>query len=63
MNTMVRRPERRSRSASAMTALISLMPLSTALKDTNSQRVIRAMSCASEVFPTPGGPHKIMDVS
>ena len=31
---------RRSRSASAITALISLMPLSTALKGMNSQRVI-----------------------
>jgi hypothetical protein len=34
-NRMVRRPMRRKRSASAITVLISLMPLSTALKGMN----------------------------
>ena len=45
----------------AMTALISLIPLMTALNGTNSQRVSRAINRASVVFPTPGGPHKIID--
>ena len=53
--------QRRRRSASAITALISLMPLSTALKGTNSQRVTRAIRCASVVLPTPGGPHRMIE--
>ena len=63
MNRMVRRPRRRSFSASAITALISLMPLSTALNGMNSHRVMRAISRASVVFPVPGGPHRITEVS
>jgi hypothetical protein len=63
MNRMVRRPMRRRRSASAITALISLIPLSTALNGMNSQRVMRAISLASVVFPTPGGPHKMIEVN
>src|SRR5260221_421357 len=45
--TMVRSPERALRSASAMTSLISLMPVSTALKGVNSERVSRAISRAN----------------
>ena len=56
MKRIVRRPMRRRRSASAITALISLMPLSTALKGMNSQRVARAIRWASVVLPTPGRP-------
>ena len=44
-----------------MTSLISLMPVNTALNDTNSECVIRAMSRASVVFPQPGGPHRIIE--
>ncbi len=63
MNRIVRMPRLRSFSASAITALISLMPLNTALKGMNSHRVTRAISLASVVLPTPGGPHKMMEVS
>ena len=52
-----------ARSASAITALISLMPPSTALNGTKSARVRRAISRASVVLPTPGGPHRISDCS
>ncbi len=38
------------------------MPLSTALKGMNSQRVMRAISRASVVLPTPGGPQRMMEV-
>ena len=61
MKRMVRLPRRRSRSASAITALISLMPLSTALKGMNSQCVTRAISFASVVLPTPGGPQRMIE--
>ena len=37
------------------------MPLSTALKATNSARVAAAITRASVVFPVPGGPQKISD--
>jgi len=60
---MVRWPSRRARTASAITALISLMPASTALKGANSLRVSRAMTWASDVLPEPGGPHRISDES
>jgi len=63
MNTMVRWPRRRNFSASAITVLISLIPLSTALKGMNSHLVSRAISRASVVFPTPGGPHRMIDPS
>src|SRR6267154_3365463 len=58
---MVRWPERDLCSATAMTSLISLMPARTALKETNSELVRRAMSRASVVFPQPGGPQKSME--
>jgi hypothetical protein len=61
MNTMVRRPVRNARSASAITRLISLMPESTALKAMNSERVSRAINRASVVLPQPGGPHRIIE--
>ena len=61
MKTMVRRPERRVCSAAAMTSLISRMPLSTALKETNSECVRRAIRRASVVLPQPGGPHRIIE--
>lgn len=41
---MVRAPDNRRRSASPMTSLISLMPLDTALKLMNSERVWLAMT-------------------
>src|SRR5438270_10477912 len=44
-----------------MTALISLMPLSTALKGMKSDPLAFAIRDASVVFPDPGGPHKISD--
>ncbi len=56
-NTMVRNPCARARSARVITSLISLMPLITAEKGTNSDLVFRAMIRASVVFPQPGGPH------
>src|SRR5262245_28552047 len=58
---MVRRPLRFARSAAAMISLISLIPDSTALNGMKSDFVILAMICASVVFPTPGGPHRIID--
>ncbi len=62
MKTIVRRPvERRSRSASAITSRISLMPASTALNDTNRALVVSAMMRASVVFPVPGGPQRMID--
>src|SRR5258706_8644077 len=59
--TMVRWPERDLCSATAITSLISFMPARTALKETNSELVRRAMSRASVVFPQPGGPQKSME--
>ena len=62
MNTIVRRPVVRiSRSASAMTSRISLMPDSAALNDTKRALVISAMIRASVVLPVPGGPQRMMD--
>src|SRR6266852_2081701 len=58
---MVRWPERDLWSAAAMTSLISLMPVRTALKETNSELVRRAIRRASVVFPQPGGPQKSME--
>src|SRR5713101_2497822 len=58
---MVRWPLRDFCSATAMTSLISLMPARTALKETNSELVRRAMRRASVVFPQPGGPQKSME--
>src|SRR5215472_13446101 len=60
-NTMVRYPERALYSAAAMTSLISLMPARTALKETNSACVRRAMRRASVVLPQPGGPQKSIE--
>ena len=59
--TMVRLPACRVRSAAAITSLISLIPVSTALNAINSDCVIRAISRASVVLPHPGGPHKIIE--
>src|SRR5271166_4065453 len=61
MNTMVRVPYCRARSASAMTCLISLIPASTAENSMNSARVMFAMIFASVVLPVPGGPQKMSD--
>src|SRR6266851_215511 len=58
---MVRWPERDLCSATAMTSLISLMPARTALKETNSELVRRAMRRARVVLPHPGGPQKSME--
>src|SRR6266704_5267318 len=44
-----------------MTSLISLIPASTALKETNSELVRRAMTRASVVLPQPGGPQKSIE--
>ena len=52
---------RRSRSASAITRLISAIPATTAEKGTNCARVVAAISRASVVLPEPGGPQKISD--
>src|SRR3989442_5292158 len=59
---MVRWPERDFCSATAMTSFISLMPARTAVKETNSELVRRAMSRASVVLPQPGGPQKSMEL-
>ncbi len=58
---MVRWPSSRAVSACVITSLISLTPLATALKLTNSARVRRAITRAKVVLPTPGGPQKIID--
>src|SRR5712692_8344491 len=58
---MVRWPARDLCSAAAMTSLISLMPARTALKETNSELVRRAMRRARVVLPQPGGPQKSME--
>ena len=58
---MVRSPSSRFCSAWAITALISLMPLVTALKLIKLDRVLPAMMRAKVVLPTPGGPQKIME--
>ncbi len=41
----------------------SLMPAATALSGQNRQRVCKAMTCAREVLPQPGGPWKISEPS
>ena len=48
-------------SASSITFLISLIPDVTAEKLINSDFVTWAMIRANVVFPTPGGPQKIID--
>ena len=60
-NTIVFLPYRRASSASFITALISRIPLVTALKLIKCACVCLAMILASVVFPTPGGPQKIME--
>ncbi len=60
-NTIVFSPMSRLPSARDMTSLISLIPLVTALKSMKSALVFSAMILASVVFPTPGGPQKIME--
>ena len=59
--TMVRSPNCRLRSACCITERISLIPLVTAEKSMNSDFVVWAMIRAKVVFPTPGGPQKIME--
>src|SRR2546425_11086374 len=58
---MVRWPERDFCSATAMTSFLSLMPARTALKETNSELVRRAIRRARVVLPQPGGPQKSME--
>ena len=58
---MVFSPNRRFFSACSITCLISLIPLVTAEKSINVDFVLPAIMRASVVFPTPGGPQKIMD--
>src|SRR5450830_933959 len=59
---MVRRPafRRRARASSRM-ARISFTPDATAEADTKRDRVREAMSLATVVLPTPGGPQKIIE--
>ena len=61
MKTMVRVPNWRAFSASAITCLISLMPESTAENSMKSALVTRAIIFASVVLPTPGGPQKMIE--
>ena len=61
MKTMVRVPYWRARSASAMTCLISFIPVSTAENSRNSAFVMCAMILASVVLPVPGGPQKMSE--
>ena len=60
-NTMVFSPYLRLASACSITARISLIPLVTAEKSIKAAFVRLAMILARVVFPTPGGPQKIMD--
>ena len=57
----VRSPTLRLNSARFMTSFISLIPLVTALKLINSDFVFPAIMLARVVFPTPGGPQKIIE--
>ena len=57
----VRIPSRLPDSALAIISLISLMPLVTAEKFTNSAFVRFAITFARVVFPTPGGPQRIIE--
>ena len=61
-NISVRIPLLRFSSAWTILSRISRIPLVTALNSTNSAFVRAAMILASVVFPTPGGPQKIMEV-
>ena len=58
---MVRSPKRRLLSAFSITARISRMPLVTAEKSMNAALVRLAITRASVVLPTPGGPQKIIE--
>ena len=61
-NRIVRRPDsRRAASASAITALMSLMPDRTALKAMKWARVTVAIRRATVVLPLPGGPQRMID--
>ena len=60
-NTIVLTPNCLFFSASSMTFLISLIPEVTAEKVINSDFVSLAIILASVVFPTPGGPQKIIE--
>ena len=60
-NTMVRSPSARLRSAFSITWRISLIPLVTAENSMKLDLVVRAMTWARVVLPTPGGPQKIID--
>src|SRR6476646_11190047 len=61
MKTIVRVPYCLARSASAITCLISLMPVSTAENSMNSALVMWAMICASVVLQVPGGPQTMRE--
>src|ERR1700739_2388489 len=58
---MVRLPDLDLSSEAAMTSLISFMPESTALKETKSDLVSRAIKRARVVLPQPGGSQKSME--
>ena len=60
-NTMVFYPYLRLAYACSITARISLIPLVTAEKSIKAAFVRLAMILARVVFPTPGGPQKIME--
>ena len=49
--------------ASAITCLISLMPLVTAENSMKVALVVSAMILARVVLPTPGGPQKIIELA
>ena len=61
INTIVFSPNLVYLSACCITVRISLMPLVTAEKVMKFAFVLLAIICASVVFPTPGGPQKIID--
>ena len=60
-NKIVLTPYWRFFSACSITVLISLIPLVTAEKSIKDDLVLLAMILARVVFPTPGGPQKIME--
>jgi hypothetical protein len=61
-NRMLRRPlAARSARASSMAARISFTPESTAEMLWKCAPVVSASMRASEVLPTPGGPHRIIE--
>ena len=59
--TIVLIPSLRLLSASSITFFISLIPAVTAEKVINTDSVLAAIILAKVVFPTPGGPQKIIE--